>query len=201
MRGLLAVFTAAVLLVGCGMRDTGPSTWKFYGPPGPPGPAGAPGPAGPAGPAGPVVAGPAGPAGPQGPQGPPGAAGSPGTPGTPGAQARWQPLNDILFDFDKSDIRASERSKIDDVVKVAKDNPNIEIGLNGYADPRGSTKYNQKLSERRVATIRSAVVAAGISASRIKTVAAGEHGRNCMESSEGCFQKNRRVEVLTRSSS
>ena len=199
MRGLLAVLTSAVLLVGCGMRDTGPSTWKFYGPPGPPGPAGPPGPPGPGGPAGPAaIAGQPGPAGPQGPQGPPG---PPGSPGTAGAQARWQPLNDVLFDFDKSDVRASERSKIADIVKVAKDNPTIEIGLNGYADPRGGDKYNQKLSERRVAAVRDAVVAAGVSASRIRTVAAGEHGRNCMESSEGCFQKNRRVEVLTRASS
>ena len=115
--------------------------------------------------------------------------------------AGWKPLNDIHFDFDKSDIRASERSKIDDIVKVAKENPGIEIGLNGYADPRGSTAYNQKLSERRVNAIREAVVAGGVPATRIKTVAAGEHGRNCMESTEDCYQRNRRVEVLTRPSS
>jgi len=115
--------------------------------------------------------------------------------------AGWRALNDIHFDFDKSDIRPSERSKIDEIIKVGKDNPGFEIGLNGYADPRGSTGYNQKLSERRVASIKNAVVAGGISADRIKTVAAGEHGRNCMEKTEECYQKNRRVEVLVRSGS
>ena len=116
-------------------------------------------------------------------------------------EARWKPLNDILFDFDKSDIRSSEQSKIDDVLKVAKENPTVEIGLNGYADPRGTSKYNQKLSERRVASVKNVLVAGGIPVDRIKTVAAGEHGRNCMESTEGCYQKNRRVEVLTRPAS
>ena len=115
--------------------------------------------------------------------------------------AAWKPVNDILFDYDKADIRASERSKIDDIIKLAKDNPDFQIGLNGYADPRGSTNYNQKLSERRVAAVRAAVEAGGVSGSRITMVAAGEHGRNCMESTEACYQKNRRVEVLTRPSS
>lgn len=115
--------------------------------------------------------------------------------------AGWKALGNIEFDFDKSDIRASERSKIDDIIKAAKDNPGFEIGLSGFADPRGSTEYNQKLSERRVAAVKNAVVAGGVSADRIKTIAAGEHGRNCLESTEGCFQRNRRVEVLTRAGS
>ena len=115
--------------------------------------------------------------------------------------AGWKALGNIEFDFDKADIRPSERSKIADIVKAAKDNPGVEIGLNGYADPRGTPGYNQKLSERRVAAIKNAVVAGGVSADRIKTVAAGEHGRNCMESTEECYQKNRRVEVLTRAGS
>jgi len=115
-----------------------------------------------------------------------------------GVSSKWEPLNDVLFDFDKSDIRPSERAKIDKIVEVAKENPGIEVGLNGYADPRGSTAYNQKLSERRVEAVRSAVVAGGVAADRIKTIAAGEHGRNCMETTEQCYQKNRRVEALTR---
>jgi peptidoglycan-associated lipoprotein len=192
MRRLLLLGVSITLLAACTMRDTGPSTWKFYSPPGPPGPAGPPGPPCAQGPAGPGMVGPPGPAG---PQGPPGGAGAPGS---PGVRAGWEPLNDVLFDFDKSDIRPSERQKIDKIVQVAKDNPTVEIGLNGYADPRGSDKYNQKLSERRVEAVRSAVIAGGVSADRIKTVAAGEHGRNCMETTEDCYQKNRRVEALTR---
>ena len=187
MRRLLLIGVSITLLAACTMRDTGPSTWKFYSPPGPPGPAGPAGPPGAAGPAGPAsMAGPPGPAGPQGPQGPPGGAGA------PGAVAAWKALNDIHFDFDKSDIRASERSKIDDIVKIAKDNPTIQIGLNGYADPRGATNYNQKLSERRVAAVRAAVEAGGVDGGRITTVAAGrEHGRDCMDTTEACYQKNR----------
>ena len=52
-----------------------------------------------------------------------------------------------------------------------------------------------------MASVKNVLVAGGIPVDRIKTVAAGEHGRNCMESTEGCYQKNRRVEVLTRPAS
>src|SRR4029453_6647637 len=65
-------------------------------------PAGSPGPAGPPGPPGPPA--PPGPAGPSGPSGPPGVAGAPGPAGAPQA---WTSFGDILFDFDKSNVRPS----------------------------------------------------------------------------------------------
>ena len=196
MRRLLVLGVTATLLAACGgFRDTGPSTWKFYGPPGPPGPQGPAGPPGAAGPAGPAAM--AGPAGPPGPQGPPG---PPGTAGGPGAQAPWQTFRDILFDYDKADIRASERPKIDEIIKFAKDNPSFQIGLDGHADPRGSSTYNQKLSERRVKAVAAAVIAGGVSENRIRVVAEGERARNCTEETEDCYQKNRRVETFIRPS-
>jgi len=196
--GVLALFA-----VGCSTRPMGGETgWKVYGPAGPEGPAGLVGPAGPQGPAGaPGVAGPAGPAGAlglaglAGPQGP---AGAQGSQGVAGAVARWESFKDFLFDFDKSDVRTDERGKIKEIVEFMKEHPTFELGLEGYADPRGTDAYNQVLSERRVTAIRDALVNDGAATGRIRIGAEGEKNRNCGEDTEGCYQKNRRVEVFVR---
>lgn len=196
--GVLALFA-----VGCSTRPMGGETgWKVYGPPGPEGPAGLAGPAGPPGPAGaPGLAGPAGPAGPlglAGVSGPQGPAGAQGSQGVAGAAARWESFKDILFDFDKSVVRGDEMGKINEIVEFMKQNPTFEIGLEGYADPRGTDAYNQSLSERRVTAIRDALVGGGASVAGIRIGAHGEKNRNCGEDTEGCYQKNRRVEVFVR---
>ena len=203
MKRVLLFGVLALFAVGCSTRPMGGETgWKVYGLAGPEGPAGLAGPAGPQGPAGaPGVAGPAGPggvpglAGLAGSQGPVGALGSRGA---GGAAARWESFKDFLFDFDKSDVRADEVSKIKEIVEFMKQNPTFEIGIEGYADPRGTDVYNQALSERRVNAIHSALVTGGASAGGIRFGAHGEKNRNCNEDTEGCFQKNRRVEVFVR---
>ena len=166
MRRALMFGVLALFAVGCSSRPMGGETgWKVYGPAGPEGPAGLAGPAGPAGPSGP--AGAPGMAGPAGPAGSPGLAGLSGQPGLSGGQgsqgaaARWESFKDILFDFDRSNVRTDERDTIKQIVQFMKEHPTFEVGLEGYADPRGTDAYNQALSERRVKAIRDALVASG----------------------------------------
>lgn len=197
MKRALLFGTLALFAIGCSARPMGGDTgWKVYGPAGPEGPAGLAGPAGPAG--APGLAGPGGPPGLAGLAGPQGPAGAQGSQGVAGAAARWESFKDILFDFDKSNVRADEMGKIKGIVEFMKENPTFEIGIEGYADPRGTDAYNQALSERRVTAIRDALVTEGASGSAIRTGAQGEKNRNCGEDTEGCYQKNRRVEVFVR---
>ena len=133
--------------------------------------------------------------GPQGVQGPGGPAGSQGAAGATPAPA-WQSFRDILFDYDRSVIRATETSKITEIETYLRQNPNVNLRLDGHADPRGSNKYNLALSERRVKAVRDALAKAGVSASRMSTGAHGEAQPKCTESTEACWQLDRRVEVL-----
>ena len=170
MRRGLFFAILALFAVGCSARPIGGDTgWKIYGP------TGSQGVAGPQGVAG--AAGPAGPQGPQGPQGPGGAQGVAGSMGAEGAaavaSASWTKFNDILFDFDKSDIRANETTKVADVAAYVQKNPSTMVGIDGYADPRGTDQYNQALSERRVNAIRDALLKAGVSRDKIQTGAFG----------------------------
>jgi peptidoglycan-associated lipoprotein len=182
----------ALFALGCTARPIGGETgWKIYGPPGPAGVAGPVGPQGPPGPAGP--AGAAGMSGPSGMQGPTGSAGAAGA---PSAMVRWTSFKDILFDFDKSDLRANETSKVSEIATYMQQNPSVKVGIDGHTDPRGTDKYNQALSERRVSVIRAALMRAGVPDDKIHTGAFGESRPICGDPTEACWQRDRRVEVL-----
>jgi peptidoglycan-associated lipoprotein len=136
--------------------------------------------------------GPMGPGGPAGAQGPAGPAGAQ----TAAAAKQWSSFRDFLFDFDKSAIRSNETSHVSDVAAYLQQNPSARVGIDGHADPRGTDPYNQSLSERRVNAIRDALVNAGVSTGKIHTGAFGETQPKCNESTESCWQRDRRVEVL-----
>lgn len=80
----------------------------------------------------------------------------------------------IYFDFDKANIRASEQAKIDQAVKLLKDDPTAVVKLAGHTDPIGAPAHNLKLSERRANAVKAALLAKGIDAKRISTSAYGE---------------------------
>ena len=206
MKLLLALVVLVALIAGCGSAQW-QNPWQtdpFLMVAGPSGSAGAAGPPGPPGPAGPAVQGPPGPAGPlgppgaPGPPGPPGVAGPAGPAGPPGRSARLERFRSILFDFDKSDIRPSETTKVDAIVTWAQANPEYEFVLNGNTDERGTADYNKKLSDRRVKSVREAMVKAGVDSGRIRTFALGEDAPVCDAKTETCWQDNRRVDVFTR---
>jgi peptidoglycan-associated lipoprotein len=132
-----------------------------------------------------------------GPGGGQGIAGVAGMTGPQGPTAPgWARFNNILFDFDKSDIRANETSKVSDIAAYLNQNPSAKVGIDGYADPRGTDPYNQALSERRVDAIQAALVKAGVPGHKIQTGAFGEKRLKCGEKTEECWQRDRRVEVL-----
>jgi len=110
----------------------------------------------------------------------------------------WESFSNVTFDLDKSDIRADERDKIKAVADYMKQNPKLELGLAGYADPRGTNERNQKLSDQRVSAVTDALVKDGIPRERIRTAALAARGRNCTENTEACYAQNRRVEFYFR---
>src|SRR5213596_1947020 len=110
MRRMTLFFAAALVVGGCAVRPVGgPDGWKVFGPAGPQG-----------------VAGPSGSAGPEGIQGPPGSA---GPMGAKGADFVWTAFSDVLFDFDRADIRADEARKVAELASVLKSNPGYKVEL------------------------------------------------------------------------
>ena len=103
-----------------------------------------------------------------------------------------QSVKDIYFDYDKSDVRASEQASIQADAAFLQQHPNISFTIEGHCDERGSTEYNLALGDNRASAVKNALVGAGIAADRIKTVSYGKEKPFCTESNESCWQQNRR---------
>jgi outer membrane protein OmpA-like peptidoglycan-associated protein len=187
---LLALFAA-----GCAGPAGPPGPPGPIGMTGPPGPVGAPGPQGPIGPSG--APGPAGPVGPQGPIGTPAAQTSPAHP-TALAPASWTSYRDIYFDYDRSDFRAGEMVKISEMAAYSRQNPSVRLGVDGYSDSLGSTRYNATMSQRRTLAVRDALIQAGVPSDRIDSGQFSTTGPVCNDSTTGCLQRDGRVQVFVR---
>jgi outer membrane protein OmpA-like peptidoglycan-associated protein len=145
------------------------------------GAAGAQGTTGQTGEQGFTAAGGAGATGVTGPAGTQGSAGTTGARGPVGIVDRWTTYRVIYFDSGRSDLSPSDKRMVSEIAAYMAKNPSLQAGLDGYRDPR-----NQSLSERRVTTVRDALMAAGVPSSKIQTGAFGDPN----------LRSDRRVEVL-----
>lgn len=101
-------------------------------------------------------------------------------------------VQDIYFDYDKADIRASEQPALQADAQFLQQHSSIHITVEGYCDERGSTEYNLALGTSRADSVKNALIQAGIDASRIKTYSYGKEKPFCTQSTEACWQQNRR---------
>lgn len=100
----------------------------------------------------------------------------------------------VNFAFDQSDIQSEFR----DLIKLHADymslNKMATVTLEGHCDERGSQEYNLALGERRANAVKNALVAEGVSPSRISVISFGEEKPLDMTSNEEAWAKNRRTE-------
>lgn len=83
-------------------------------------------------------------------------------------------LNNILFDYDKADIRPDAALELDKIVDLLNTYTNMQLTAETYADVRGSVEYNLDLTDRRAQSIIEYLTSKGIDASRLKGVGMGE---------------------------
>ncbi|MEQ8927040.1 MAG: OmpA family protein [Fulvivirga sp.] len=76
-------------------------------------------------------------------------------------------LKDVLFKQSRAEFLESSFAELNLVVDFMRDNPKVEIRLEGHTDNRGIEKYNIKLSKERVEAVKDYLVKKGISKKRI----------------------------------
>jgi len=103
-----------------------------------------------------------------------------------------QSVKDIYFDYDRYDVSAAQQSSITSSAQFLAAHPNIHFSVEGHCDERGSTEYNLALGDNRANAVKGALVRAGIPGDRIRTISYGKEKPFCTESTEGCWQQNRR---------
>jgi outer membrane protein OmpA-like peptidoglycan-associated protein len=110
-------------------------------------------------------------------------------------------LGDILFDFDKADIRAVAEPTLAQVAKMIGSYSKAQVLIEGYTDAKGSDSYNAKLSDRRAVSVKNWFAKHGVAANSMQThgwggakpVAPNTHPDGS-DDPDG-RQKNRRVEI------
>jgi outer membrane protein OmpA-like peptidoglycan-associated protein len=82
--------------------------------------------------------------------------------------------SDVLFDFDKADIRPEAATALQEVGLLIREKSRGSVAIHGYTDSKGSDSYNQKLSERRAESVRAWLVTReNLGSVKFKTVGFG----------------------------
>lgn len=124
----------------------------------------------------------------------------------PDAQTRAK-LNELLaavrdayFDYDKHSLRADAQATLTENAKaittILREYPDYKLTIEGHADERGSSEYNLALGEARAMKAKEFLVTIGLPAQQLRTVSYGKEKPQCTDSSEDCWQKNRRAHVV-----
>lgn len=102
-------------------------------------------------------------------------------------------VQDIFFDYDAYDIRSDAQATLSHDASYLAAHPNLKIVIGGYCDERGSDEYNLALGQNRADATKKALISAGIAADRIRVISYGKEKPFCTESTEACWQLNRRA--------
>jgi len=104
-------------------------------------------------------------------------------------------LDDVLFDFDKSNVKPEAAAILDRLVAFMNENKDKKASLSGHTDSIGTEAYNQALSERRVNSVKDYVVKKGVDSSRVSGQGFGESKPIADNKTKEGRAKNRRVEI------
>ena len=103
-----------------------------------------------------------------------------------------RPLGDVFFDLDEATVREDSRGPLQKNAEWLKRWTSTRIMVEGHGDERGSAEYNLALGDRRANAVRSYLVSLGIPENRITITSKGKESPFCSESTETCWQQNRR---------
>lgn len=82
--------------------------------------------------------------------------------------------NKVFFAFDSAAISDDSRTELESQSLYMKNNPDINVILEGHCDERGSTEYNLALGALRAGNAAHVLISEGIEPERIKTISYGK---------------------------
>jgi len=98
----------------------------------------------------------------------------PPPPPPPAAEPVKIMLEDIHFDFDKATLTKVALDILDSNIKALKENPGVNLQIEGHTCAHGSEDYNMALGERRANSVKEYLANQGIDADRLTTISYGE---------------------------
>jgi len=123
-------------------------------------------------------------------------AATPPPPSMTDEQLFQQNVKDMFFDYDSYQLRPNDQQQLAAAAQFLNQHRDWKVRVEGYCDERGSTEYNMALGDSRANAAKQALAAAGVDASRLSAVSFGKEKPFCSESSEQCWQQNRRAHFV-----
>lgn len=105
-------------------------------------------------------------------------------------------IQTVYFPFDSFEIVGENREILKSNIQIMKDNPTVNIQIEGHCDERGGIQYNLALGEKRANAVKQQMVAGGVGGSRITTISMGKEKPIEMGSNESAWAKNRRANFV-----
>jgi outer membrane protein OmpA-like peptidoglycan-associated protein len=104
--------------------------------------------------------------------------------------------NELLFDSAAATLKPGAQRALDNLAQFLRKYPDRDIAIEGFTDSMGSKETNQRLSERRAAAVKEALVMRGIESRRIAARGYGPAFPIASNDTETGRQLNRRVEIV-----
>ncbi|WP_109832802.1 OmpA family protein [Reichenbachiella versicolor] len=105
-------------------------------------------------------------------------------------------LENIYFEFNNYRLKDQDRANLKSLVTTLKENPSVNIEIQGHADAIGTEEQNMKISKWRANTVKKYLEYKGIEEHRVKATAYGESKPLVPNEKEEERAKNRRIEII-----
>ncbi|MGZ3874628.1 MAG: OmpA family protein [Mucilaginibacter sp.] len=102
----------------------------------------------------------------------------------------------ILFDTDKSDVKADAQTNLQNLATSLQNNPETNILIVGHTDNTGSDAHNMDLSIQRAQAVKSVIIGDNVSGSRLSIQGKGETEPIGDNNTVAGRAQNRRVEIV-----
>jgi peptidoglycan-associated lipoprotein len=111
-------------------------------------------------------------------------------------------LEDVFFAYNQFDLSPEAGTTIrrdaEELRGILHDFPQLRITVEGHCDERGSAEYNLALGDRRATSAIGALSQFGLPPVNFAPVSYGKEEPQCVESTEACWSRNRRVHFVVR---
>ncbi len=120
----------------------------------------------------------------------------PPAPVLPAVGTKMISLEGTNFAFNKADITAEGKAKLDAAATTLGAEPTVKLSVEGHTDAVGSAPYNQALSERRAKSVVAYLVSKGVDGARLTPVGYGKTKPVATNDTAEGRAQNRRVDLV-----
>lgn len=113
------------------------------------------------------------------------------------AQRARETLTEVVFfEYDEANLTSQTESRLRAKLDILRNNPGVQLRMEGHADERGTSEYNIALGNERAEAVIQFLTNFGLDAGRFTAVSYGEERPTASGSDEASWARNRRVEFV-----